>query len=106
MISNTFFEEYAFYLTKHKQFDLLFAPKTVLQKKLPQQLLCCTTIIHSHELFNIMVNQNFNPFIESLIHPLMHFSLSDLPGFTFFVSFKYFSPPTDKKCSLPQYFGW
>ena len=45
-------------------------------------------LIKSHfKLFSIMVNHNFNPFIESLIYPFLHFSWSDLPGFTFFFFF-------------------
>ena len=55
-------------------------------------------------LFNIMVNHNLKPFIESLIYPFLHFSWSELTGLTFFVSFRYFNPPTSKKTILPTKF--
>ena len=58
--------------------------KLSCEKSLPTSYCVAISInvcLFSHQLFNIIVNHNFNPFIESLICPFWHFSWSDLPGF-------------------------
>ena len=85
--------------------------KLPCEKSLPTSYCVAISInvcLFSQKLFNIIVNHNFNPFIQSLIYPFWHFSWSDLPGFFFVVvvvvSFQYFSPPTDKKIDITSTF--